>query len=90
MKKEDKVGRIDIKATINNKKVVNIEIQLKDNKNIDKRSEFYGAKLITEQLGKGDEYDELKPVILINILNYEMLEVPEYCTKTVTVAEKHR
>lgn len=31
-----------------------------------------------------------KPVILINILDYEMLDVPEYCTKTVTVAEKHR
>lgn len=54
------------------------------------RSEFYGSKLIIEQIGKGDEYQEIKPVILINILNYNMLEVPEYCTKTVTVAEKHR
>lgn len=54
------------------------------------RSEFYGSKLLIEQIGKGEAYKEIKPVILINILDYNMLEVPEYCTKTVTVAEKHR
>lgn len=54
------------------------------------RSEFYGSKLVIEQIGKGDNYQEIKPVILINILDYNMLEVQEYCTKTVTVAEKHR
>ncbi len=69
---------------------MNIEIQVKNNKNMEQRSEFYGAKLITEQMGKKDKYEELKPVILINILNYSILKVPEYCTKTVTVADKHR
>ena len=54
------------------------------------RSEFYGSKLLIEQIGKGESYKEIKPVILINILDYNMLEVPEYYTKTVTVAEKHR
>ena len=34
--------------------------------------------------------EDVKPVILINILNYELLEVPEYHTETVTVAKKHR
>lgn len=65
-------------------------MQLRDNKNMDKRSEFYGGKLIAEQMGKSEDYIKLKPVILINILNYNMLELPEYCTKTVTVADKHR
>lgn len=90
MKKTEKLGRLDIKATINESKIVNIEIQLRDRKDMEQRTEVYGAKLITEQLGKGDEYTNLKPVILINILDYEMLDVPEYCTKTVTVADKHR
>lgn len=89
-KLSDKFGRLDIKATMNNKKVVDIEIQLKDEKNIEQRTEFYGAKLLTEQLGKGEDYKEIKPVILINILDYNILQVPEYCTKTVTVADKHR
>lgn len=90
MTKEEKLGRIDIKATINKSKIVNIEIQLRNNNDIEKRSEFYGAKLITEQFGKKDKYEKLKPVILINILNYELLDLPEYYTKTVTVADKHR
>ena len=90
MKKENKLGRLDIKATINKSQIINIEIQLQNEYNIEKRSEFYGARLITDQIGKGDEYEEIKPVILINILDYNLLEVPEYYTKTVTVAEKHR
>ena len=90
IKTEDKLGRLDIKATINSKKVVNIEIQVRDNKDMKQRSEFYGSKLLIEQIGKGESYKEIKPVILINILDYNMLEVPEYYTKTVTVSENHR
>ena len=88
--KEVKVGRIDIKATIDNKKIVDIELQIENEHNIEKRSTYYGSRLISEQLKRGEQYQEIKPVILINILGYNMLEVPEYHTKTVTVAEKHR
>ena len=90
MKKEDKLGRIDIKATINKREIIDVEIQLNDEKNMTKRSEFYGARLITDQISKGDLYEEIRPVILINILNFNMLDFPEYFTKTVTVADKHR
>ncbi len=90
MKKDEKLGRIDIKATINKNEIINIEMQLKNQHDMEKRSEFYGAKLVTDQFKSGKKYIELKPVILINILNYNLLEVPEYCTKTVTVAEEHR
>ena len=88
--KEGKVGRIDIKATINDEKIVNIELQIEDEHNMKKRTTYYGSRLMSEQLKKGEEYKEIKPVILINILGYNLLEVPEYHTKTVTVAEKHR
>ena len=57
---------------------------------MEKRSTYYGARLIEEQFESGQKYEELQPVILINILNYNLLKVPEYCTKTVIVAEKHR
>ena len=88
--KDGKVGRIDIKATIDDEKIVNIEMQIEDEHNMKKRSTYYGSRLMSEQLKKGEEYKEIKPVILINILGYNLLEVPEYHTKTVTVAEKHR
>ena len=90
MKREAKVGRLDIKATINNSKIVNIEIQLTDKQNMIQRSRFYRSRLTADQLANGDLYEEMKPVILINILDYNLLAVPEYYTKTVTVAEKHR
>ncbi len=86
----DKMGRLDIKATINKTKIVNIEIQLCDNKDTKQRTELYGSRLLSEQVGRGDEYKELKPVILINILNYNLLKLPDYATKSVTVADKHR
>ena len=88
--KEGKAGRIDIKATIDKEKIVNIEMQIKDKYDMKKRTAYYGSRLMAEQLKKGEIYEEIKPVILINILDYNMLEVPEYHTKTVTVAEKHR
>ena len=44
---------------------------------------------ITEQLGGGEDYRELKPII-IAILDYSFIELPEYVTETVRVAEKHR
>jgi predicted transposase/invertase (TIGR01784 family) len=87
---DEKNGRLDIKATINNSEIVNIEMQMKDYKNMDKRTLYYGSRLVSEQLAIGDFYKDIKPVILINILNFNFLDVPEYHTKTVTVAEEHR
>jgi predicted transposase/invertase (TIGR01784 family) len=87
---DEKNGRLDIKATINNSKIVNIEMQMKDYDNMDKRTLYYGSRLVSEQLANGDFYTDIKPVILINILNFNFLDVPEYHTETVTVAKEHR
>jgi len=86
----DKVGRLDIKATINDESIINIEMQVENEHNIEKRTTYYGSRLMAEQLPVRGQYDEIKPVILINILDYECLEVPEYHTETVTVAKNHR
>lgn len=90
MRKEEKLGRIDIKAELNDSKIVDIEMQVKNEHDMKKRDLFYAARLITGNIGNADGYLSIKPVIIINILNYNLLEVPEYYTKTVTVAEKHR
>ena len=87
---DNKKGTMEIKSTINKTKNHNNENQLCDNKDTKQRTELYGSRLISEQVGRGDGYQELKPVILINILNYNVLKVPEYATKSVTVAHKHR
>lgn len=88
--KEDKAGILDLKATLNNDKIVEIEMQIENEYNIEKRSLFYASKIIAEQLSIGDNYQDIKEVIMINILNYEFINLPEYHTETITVAKKHR
>ena len=88
--KDDKAGILDLKATLNNNKIVEIEMQVENEHNIEKRSLFYASKIISEQLSTGDNYQDIKEVIMINILNYEFIDLPEYHTETITVAKKHR
>lgn len=85
----DKIGILDIKAEINGEKIVQIEMQKKNKYNMEQRTIFYGSKVLSRLLKKGDTYNELKPIILINILNYNLIKLPEYYTKTKTVAEKY-
>ena len=70
-----------------NEEFINVEIQLRDNHNIEKRTTFYASKKITEQLGGGEDYRELKTIIIIAILDYSFIELPEYVTETVRVAK---
>lgn len=87
---DQKPGRLDIQATIDDGKIINVEMQVRDEDNIEQRTLFYGSSLITGQLKEGDKYTEIKPVILINILGFNIFEVPEYHTKTVTVLRENK
>lgn len=70
---EDKFSRLDIKATTNRGEKINIEIQMKDEYNIIKRSLYYWSKLYEEQLTEGQRYNSLSKTICINILNFKYL-----------------
>ena len=88
--KEEKGGRLDLEAKINNEIIVNIELQIRNQKDIEKRTLYYAARLITENSKTGEQYARLKQIIMINILDYELLEFKEYISDTVTVINKHR
>lgn len=77
---EDKYSRLDIKATTSNKEIINIEIQLKNEYNMIKRSLYYLSKMYEEQLGEGDDYSQLQRTICINILNFKYLKATSYHT----------
>lgn len=87
---DDKLGIIDVRAIINDNSIINIEIQLRNEFNIIERSTFYGSKLISDQLRKNDLYKDLKPVIVICILDYNFFPFEEYINDTVMVLNKHR
>jgi len=75
---EDKFSRLDVKATTNNNEVINIEIQLKNEYNMIKRSLYYWSKLYSEQLNEGADYSLLKRTICINILNFKYLKTRKF------------
>lgn len=71
---EDKFSRLDVKATTNNGEVINIEIQIKNEYNMIKRSLYYWSKLYEEQLSEGDKYETLSRTVCINILDFKYLD----------------
>lgn len=88
--KNNKYGTLDLKVTLDNGTIVNVEMQMDDNKDIEKRSAFYAGKLMSEQLELSQKYGEITNIIMINILNYEFLKIEEYHSQTITVLNDHR
>lgn len=77
---EDKYSRLDIKAITSNKEIINIEIQLKNEHNMIKRSMYYLSKMYEEQLGEGEDYSKLERTVCINILNFKYLKTEKFHT----------
>jgi len=75
---DDKLGILDIKAQTMDGTQINIEIQLVNQYNMDKRTLFYWSKVYTEQLSEGQPFNDLKKTITINILDFEYIKVENY------------
>ena len=76
--KEEKRGLLDIKARLDNGTIIDIEMQIKNEKNTEERSTMYLGKMISEQLQSGEEYNLLKKSIVIFITNYNFLKRNSY------------
>lgn len=88
--KEEKGGRLDLQATLNDGVIVNIELQMKDEHNIKERTSLYASKVISRETARGTKYEDIKNVIMINILGYNIFKYDEYISKTSIVLDKHR
>lgn len=83
LKKEsigDKLGILDIRAKSTSGEQFNIEVQLVNQYNMEKRTLFYWSKLFTEQLKEGQVFNELKKTITINILDFNYINLDSYHT----------
>lgn len=74
----DKQSILDIRAVAADGEQINIEIQLLDQRDIQKRTLYYWAKLYEEQLEEGQLYKDLKKTITINIINFKALPNDRY------------
>jgi len=71
---DDKSGILDIRARLASGKQLNIEIQLASRRDMAERAVYYFSKMFSEQLHAGDDYHELKKTIVIDILNFKLLQ----------------
>ena len=68
-KAESKESIVDLKAITEDGIIVIIEIQTYSTKNFSERTLYYWSKNYSSVLKKGKGYEELKPVISINLVN---------------------
>jgi predicted transposase/invertase (TIGR01784 family) len=76
--KNDKMSILDIKAVDENGTWYDIEMQLSEQKFYDKRAFYYWAKVYSNQLEGGYNYDKLRKTISINILDFDYLDEDDF------------
>jgi predicted transposase/invertase (TIGR01784 family) len=64
---------LDVLAVLHNGTKVNIEVQLSNEYNMERRSLFYWSKVYYRSLKEGQDYRELPNVIAINIVDFDYL-----------------
>ena len=78
---EGKLSRVDVRVKLADGKHINVEIQLNDEHDMEKRSIYYTSKLYADQMKSGMDYIDICPAIAINILNFTYLPFDEYHNK---------
>jgi predicted transposase/invertase (TIGR01784 family) len=86
----DKTSILDIRATMPDNTKVNIEVQLRNVGNMDKRSLFYWSREYIKGIEAGQDYRELPAVIAINIIDFEFLEIEEVHTSFHLREDRHK
>ena len=69
---DDKLTRLDIFCVTAEETKIDVEVQLINKKDMERRSLFYWSQMYLMGLNKGDDYITLNPAITINILGYEI------------------
>jgi predicted transposase/invertase (TIGR01784 family) len=72
----NKLSRLDVFAKVDDDTEINIEVQLKDHRNMSKRSVFYWGRRFGNALkaGKDSDYMNLPDMITINLLGFEHID----------------
>jgi len=78
--KGDKSNTLDVRAILQDSTRTNIEVQVRNQNNMGKRSLFYWSRMYARSLKSGQDYLELPNVIAINILDYDFPPVREVHT----------
>ncbi|MCK5764278.1 MAG: PD-(D/E)XK nuclease family transposase, partial [Clostridiales bacterium] len=77
----EKTGRLDVKAKTKCGMFINIEVQLQNQKDFERRTLFYWGKMYIDSIKSGQRYNELEKVITINILDFNYLDIDLFHSK---------
>ncbi len=75
---DDKLGILDVNLRTKNDTEINLEIQVINKQDYEKRVVYYTSKRLIEQLGKGDPYTKLCQTISINIIDFDFFPYEKY------------
>jgi len=82
---------LDVRAVLENDDRVEVEVQLRNLGNMDRRSLFYWSREFTKGLSSGIGYQEVPNVIAINIVGYAFLpQVSDFQTTFHIWEDRHR
>ena len=73
-----KGSRLDLLCMTNDETQINIEVQVQNRQNMGQRSLYYWAKLYQSTLGRGENYENLRRTVAINLLGYEYLPLTDF------------
>ncbi|MDR2343015.1 MAG: Rpn family recombination-promoting nuclease/putative transposase [Spirochaetaceae bacterium] len=85
-----KTSKLDVRAALAGITRVNIEIRLKNEFDMDKRSLCYRAPEYTGGIVEGQGYIDLPPVILINIPDFGYIPLDEFHTSFHLYEDRHK
>ena len=78
---DDKVGKLDIIAIVDENKIIDIEMQMQNQCNMAERTLYYWSGLYYTGLQKNENYKINKRAITINIMNFDMFKEGPYHEK---------
>ncbi|APJ04181.1 Rpn family recombination-promoting nuclease/putative transposase [Silvanigrella aquatica] len=84
----DKESRLDVLAQLNNGSFLNLEMQMLNTGEYEKRCLYYWAKLYEQQLSEGKSYRYLCPSICIHVLNFNFFKEKEEFITNIGLLDK--
>jgi predicted transposase/invertase (TIGR01784 family) len=76
----EKTSILDVRVETDNGERINIEVQLKDLQNMEKRTLLHWGREYTMGISAGGNYQDLPKVITINIVNFDNIKLDDFHT----------
>jgi predicted transposase/invertase (TIGR01784 family) len=69
---DDKLGILDVRVKLRNKKLISVEIQVRETPSMPERVAFSTGRNLARQIGPGQDYAGIERVVTIVIADYDM------------------